>query len=51
LSTIDFMKRTSVLKLDAKALAALAPAAMDLARAEGLEAHRRSVGIRLGLKE
>ena len=45
LGVIDFMKRTSLLKLDAKALAALAPAAMTLARAEGLEAHRRSAEI------
>jgi histidinol dehydrogenase len=36
-----------LLKLDGKALAALAPAAMALARAEGLEAHRRSAEIRL----
>ncbi len=43
----DFMKRTSILKLDDAALAALAPAAMTLARAEGLEGHRRSVEIRL----
>jgi histidinol dehydrogenase len=47
LGVLDFMKRTSILKLDASALAALAPAAMTLARAEGLEAHRRSVAIRL----
>jgi histidinol dehydrogenase len=47
LGVIDFMKRTSLLKLDAKALAALAPAAMTLARAEGLEAHRRSAEIRV----
>ncbi len=47
LGVLDFMKRTSLLKLDAAALDALAPAAMALARAEGLEAHRRSVEIRL----
>jgi histidinol dehydrogenase len=47
LGVLDFMKRTSLLKLDAKALAALAPAAMALARAEGLEAHRLSAEIRL----
>ncbi len=47
LGVIDFMKRTSLLKLDAKALAALAPAAMTLARAEGLEAHRRSAEMRV----
>jgi histidinol dehydrogenase len=43
----DFMKRTSILRLDADALAALAPAAMALAQAEGLDAHRRSLAIRL----
>jgi histidinol dehydrogenase len=47
LGVLDFMKRTSLLKLDAASLAALAPAAMTLAEAEGLEAHRRSVGIRM----
>lgn len=47
LGVLDFMKRTSLLKLDADALRALGPAAMTLARAEGLEAHRRSVEIRL----
>jgi histidinol dehydrogenase len=47
LGVLDFMKRTSILRLDAKALQALAPAAMELARAEGLDAHRRSVAIRL----
>ncbi|MBS0241368.1 MAG: histidinol dehydrogenase [Proteobacteria bacterium] len=47
LNVLDFMKRTTLLSLDEKALAALGPAAMTLARAEGLEAHRRSVGIRL----
>ena len=47
LGVLDFMKRTSLLKLDGSALAQLAPAAMALARAEGLEAHRRSAEIRL----
>jgi histidinol dehydrogenase len=47
LSVLDFMKRTAILKLDAESLAALGPAAMALAEAEGLEAHRRSVAIRL----
>ena len=47
LGVLDFMKRTSILKLDQKSLAALGPPAMTLARAEGLEAHRRSVAIRL----
>ncbi len=47
LGVLDYMKRTSILKLDTASLAALAGAAMTLARAEGLEAHRRSVEIRL----
>jgi histidinol dehydrogenase len=50
LGVLDFMKRTSILKLDQKSLAALGPPAMTLARAEGLEAHRRSVAIRLPLR-
>jgi histidinol dehydrogenase len=47
LSVLDFMKRTSILRCDAAALRALGPAAMALGRAEGLEAHARSVAIRL----
>ncbi len=47
LGTLDFMKRTSLLRLNAKALEALGPAAMTLARAEGLEAHRTSIALRL----
>jgi histidinol dehydrogenase len=47
LGVLDFMKRTSLLKLDAASLARVADAAMTLARSEGLEAHRRSVEIRL----
>ncbi|HKZ97401.1 MAG TPA: histidinol dehydrogenase [Hyphomicrobiaceae bacterium] len=50
LGVLDFMKRTSILKLDQASLARLAPAAMALARAEGLEAHRRSVEVRLAAK-
>ena len=47
LGVTDFMKRSSILKLAPDALAALGPAAITLARAEGLEAHARSVAIRL----
>jgi histidinol dehydrogenase len=47
LGVLDFMKRTSILKLDDAALTVLAPAAMTLARAEGLEGHSRSVEVRL----
>ena len=47
LGVLDFMKRTSILKCGAEALRALAPAAIALAEAEGLDAHARSVAIRL----
>jgi histidinol dehydrogenase len=47
LGVLDFMKRTSILKLGADELAKLGPAAIALGRAEGLEAHARSVAIRL----
>jgi histidinol dehydrogenase len=46
LSTVDFLKRTSVLRCDANAFRALAPAAIALARAEGLDAHARSMSVR-----
>jgi histidinol dehydrogenase len=48
LSVLDFMKRTSVLKCSAASLAALGPPAVALGKAEGLEAHARSVALRLG---
>ena len=48
LGTLDYMKRTSILKLDSAALRALGPSAMTLARSEGLEAHRSSIALRLG---
>ena len=51
LGVLDFMKRTSLLKLNAEALKALGPAAMTLARSEGLDAHRRSVGVRLNFPD
>ncbi len=47
LGVLDFMKRTSVLGCDPGSLAALAPAAVTLAETEGLQAHGRSVSIRL----
>ena len=49
LSVLDFMKRTSILKLGPDQLRQLAPAAIALAKAEGLEAHGRSVAIRLNM--
>ena len=51
LGVLDFMKRSSILKLDVASLNALGPAAMTLARAEGFEAHRRSVAIRLNVRD
>jgi histidinol dehydrogenase len=47
LGVLDFLKRTSILKCDAKSLAALGPAAVVLGEAEGLSAHARSVALRL----
>ena len=47
LSVTDFMKRTSFLALDDGALAAIGPAAVALADAEGLPAHALSVQNRL----
>jgi histidinol dehydrogenase len=49
LSVLDFVKRMSVLKLGPEQLRQLAPAAIALARAEGLDAHGRSVSIRLNM--
>jgi histidinol dehydrogenase len=47
LSVLDFMKRTTLLSLPPAAMAALAPDALALAEAEGLEAHARSIAARL----
>jgi histidinol dehydrogenase len=49
LSVLDFVKRTSILKLGPEQLRALAPAAIALATAEGLDGHGRSVAIRLNM--
>jgi histidinol dehydrogenase len=48
LGVLDFMKRISVLKCSAASLAALGPSAVALGKAEGLDAHARSVALRLG---
>lgn len=48
LGVLDFLKRTSILKCGPRQLAAIGPAAITLGRAEGLEAHARSVAMRLG---
>jgi histidinol dehydrogenase len=51
LSVYDFMKRTSLLKCDQRALQVLGPAAIALGEAEGLQAHARSVAMRLKRNE
>ena len=47
LGVLDFLKRTSLVRVDKASLAALAPAAIRLAEAEGLSAHALSLAIRL----
>ena len=47
LSVLDFMKRTSLVRCDEKNFAELAPVAIRLAKAEGLDAHALSLSIRL----
>jgi histidinol dehydrogenase len=47
LSVLDYVKRTSILRLGPDQLRALGPAAITLAEAEGLDAHARSVSIRM----
>jgi len=47
LGVLDFMKRTSILKCGPEQLRRLADAAITLGTAEGLEAHARSIAIRL----
>lgn len=49
LSVLDFVKRSSILKLGPEQLRLLGPSAVALARAEGLDAHARSVAIRLNM--
>jgi len=47
LGVLDYMKRTSLLKCGPDQLRALGPAAIALGEAEGLQAHSRSVAIRM----
>ena len=47
LGVLDFMKRTSLMRCDEAGLAAIGPAALTLARAEGLDAHANSLSLRL----
>ena len=48
LSVIDFMKRSSFVCCTPSSLQQIGPAAVALARAEGLEGHAHSVTVRLG---
>ena len=48
LSVFDFLKRTTWVEADAGALGRVGPAAVALAEAEGLQAHARSIAMRLG---
>ena len=50
LSVLDYMKRSTILGLDAKSIAAIGPQAIILAQAEGLEAHAASIAARLNRK-
>jgi histidinol dehydrogenase len=50
LSVLDFMKRTSMVRCDARSLGAVGPAAVTLAEAEGLDAHAQSISIRLNAR-
>jgi histidinol dehydrogenase len=50
LSVLDFVKRTSLLKLAPEQIHALGESAITLARVEGLEAHARSVAVRLNAR-
>lgn len=49
LSVYDFLKRTTYVSLQQRALDALGPAAVALAEAEGLTAHASSVAVRMKL--
>ena len=46
LGTYDFLKRTTVIHADKRALRALAPKIIQLARLEGLDNHARAVEVR-----
>jgi histidinol dehydrogenase len=47
ISTLDYMRRTSLIKCDFNSLSSIAPAAIKIAENEGLGAHALSVKIRL----
>ena len=47
LGVLDFMKRTSMIECNSAGLKAIGPAAITLAKAEGLNAHALSIAVRL----
>ncbi len=47
LSVLNYMKRNTVIECSKASLEKIGPAAMTLATEEGLEAHKKSIGIRL----
>lgn len=47
LSVLNFMKRNTVIECSEDSLNTIGPAAMTLAEEEGLDAHKKSIGIRL----
>ena len=47
ISTLDYMRRTSLIKCDLKSLSAIAPSAITIAENEGLGAHALSMQIRI----
>ena len=51
LSVLNFMKRSSLVRCDASSLAEIGPAALRLAEEEGLQAHARSIAVRLNIAQ
>ena len=47
ISTLDYMRRTSLIKCDLQSLSAIAPSAIKIAENEGLGAHALSMQIRI----
>lgn len=49
LSVFDFMKRSTICRLDNESFSAIAPSAIRIAKAEGLDGHAKSISIRTNL--
>jgi histidinol dehydrogenase len=48
LSAADFVRMSTVQRLTPRGIRRVGPAAVEMARAEGLSAHAASIGMRLG---